>query len=103
MTGKCCRECVHLGKINISRTGRICTGMPITASLEAFKPVIRESAIDTFYCQAFHPRRNSAKPVGQTEDTDKCQCNGDFTDGTPFCQQCGKKREVIPPIQRRFA
>jgi len=94
MTAKCCRECVHLGKQNIPKTGWLCAN-PIIQ-------VVPNGQIDTFYCSAF-TRRNSAKPVGQTEDTDKCQCNGDFTDGTPFCQQCGKKREVIPPIQRRFA
>lgn len=82
MTVKCCRECIELGKSNLSRTGMICWGQP---TVNTSTVVIKNEALDTFYCSSF-TRRNSAKKVGGTEETEtETEVNTD-----------------IPTIQRRF-
>ena len=103
MTVKCCRDCLY------AKTNSV---FPNQAECDIWRtevpPRPAKSTLDTFYCGAF-TRRNSAKKIGQIEETTtenalisgECQCEEDFTDGTPFCQNCGRKR-VIPEIRRRF-
>ena len=73
MTVKCCRDCMHLGKQNIPKTGWLCAN-PIIQ-------IVPNGQIDTFYCSAF-TRRNSANKNSQSTQLEE--------------------EQQLPPIQRRF-
>jgi hypothetical protein len=40
------------------------------------------------------PTIRNGKCMEHQPERDVCQCLSDFTDGTPFCQECGKERST---------
>lgn len=68
MTTKTCQMCRYLGRYNIPKTGRFCTGQPIVRGPMA-NPIIDIVAITTHYCAAFHARLKTAVEIGKSVNT----------------------------------